>query len=149
MTGPKLTALILFCALAFAFGVLFSIGITGGVGSVLTGVLAAAGTGALIWFAETGKTAFARGFLALGAVFIIVPLVALGGLGEQLGDAAVQAVDTETLLSEDEIGALALRSIFASAGLVFGLIVGMILVLIGGLMHRRPTSTPSPDTPNA
>lgn len=145
MTGPKLTALILFGALALLFAFLLSVGLVGGFGAVLTGLLAAAGTAALIWYADTGKTAFARGFLALGAVFIVVPIVGLGGLGEQLGDAAVQAVEGEAALTEDEIGALALQSIFASAGLVFGLIVGMILVLIGGLMHRRPTSPPSSD----
>jgi hypothetical protein len=146
MNGPKLTALMLFGAFAFVFAVLFSIGIVGGIGAILTGLLAAAGTGALIWFAETGKIAFARGFLALGAVFIIVPVVALGGLGEQLGDAAVQAIDTETQLTEDEFNTLALQSIFASAGLVFGMIVGLILVLIGGLMHRRPTAPIEPSS---
>ncbi len=145
MTGPKFTALILFDSLAILFGFLLSVGIVGWVGAALVGLIASAGTGALIWFAETGRTAFARGFLALGAVFIVVPIVGLGGLGEQLGDAAVQAVEGEAALTEDEFNALALQSIFASAGLVFGLIVGMILVLIGGLMHRRPTSPPSSD----
>lgn len=137
MTGPKLTALILFCCLSLLFGVLLSIGIVGGLGSIPIGLLAAGATGALIWFAETGRTAFARGFMALGAVFIVVPVVGLGGLGDQLGNAAIQAVEADNTLSEEEISALALRSIFASAGLVFGVVVGLILVLIGGLMHRR------------
>ncbi len=144
MSGPKLTAMILFGALALLFGFLFSVGIVGGIGAFLTGLIAAGGTCALIWFADTGKIAFARGFLALGAVFIVVPIVGLGGLGEQVGDAAVQAIGNETSLSEEEFSALAVQSIFASAGLVFGLIVGLILILIGGLMHRRPAPPPPP-----
>lgn len=148
MTGPKLTALILFDALALLFGFLLSVGIVGWFGALLTAMLASAGTGALIWFADTDKTAFARGFLALGAVFIVVPVVGLAGLGEQWGDAAVQAVGTETTLSEEELSALTLRSVFATAGLAFGLLVGMILVLIGGLMHRRPATPPPLDPSN-
>ncbi|MEX3017072.1 hypothetical protein [Gymnodinialimonas hymeniacidonis] len=143
MSGPKLTALVLFCALALLFGFILSVGVVGGFGGFLTGVIAAAGTGAFIWFADIGKIAFARGFLALGAVFIVVPIVGLAGLGEQVGDVAVETLTTEQSLTEEQFNQLAITSIFASAGLIFGIVVGLILILIGGLMHKRP-APPAP-----
>lgn len=142
MAGPKLTAMILFGALALVFGFVLSATIVGTFGGALTGLIAAAGTGVLIRFAETGRTAFARGFLALGAIFIVVPVVGLAGLGEQVGEVATQALEGDRSLGEDEFGALALTSIFASVGLVFGMIFGLILILVGGLMHRRRVPPP-------
>ncbi|GAB5446965.1 hypothetical protein [Gymnodinialimonas sp.] len=142
MTGPKLTALILFGALSFAFGFLFTVGLNGAFGGLMTGVIVAALTCAFIWFANNGRHAFARGFLGLGAVFIIVPIAALAGFGEQVAEGTLTAIQNGSSLTEEEAGALFLSSIFASAGLVFGIIFGLILVLIGGLMHRSPASTP-------
>ncbi len=147
MTGPKLTALILFCALSILFGFLLSVGIAGGTVALLVGCLAAAGTGALIWFATTGRIAFARGFLGLGCVLVVVPIITLGGLGEAFTDAAGQAIDPGEVVTDEELSTLALQSIFASAGLVFGLVVGLILILIGGLMHKR-TAAPPPLPPS-
>ncbi|MBF9044535.1 hypothetical protein HKCCE4037_14420 [Rhodobacterales bacterium HKCCE4037] len=147
MTGSKLTALIIFGALALLFGFILSVGIVGGFGAFAVGVICAAGTGALIWFADSGKIAVARGFLGLGAVLIVVPIVGFAGLGEQVSDAAVQAIGNEQTLTDEQLGTLAVQSIFASAGFAFGLIVGLILVLIGGLMHRRPANPPVPPTP--
>lgn len=149
MTGPKLTAMILFGALSFVFGLLFAGPIVGAFGGLVTAFIVAVGTAALIYFAETGKQAFARGFLALGAVFIVVPVVGLAGLGEQVADVAVQAIEGENAVSEEEFGAIAVTSIFATAGLAFGFIVGLILVLIGGLMHRRPSTAAQLHQPSA
>ncbi|MBL4627695.1 MAG: hypothetical protein JKY00_06605 [Roseicyclus sp.] len=143
MTGPKLTAMILFGALAFVFGVAFTIGLNSYFGALVTGAIAAALTCTLIWFAQTGTQAFARGFLALGAVFIIVPIAALSGFGGQIAESTVTALETGEGWSEEFTSALFLTSILASAGLVFGIIVGLILVLIGGLMHRPVRPTPS------
>ncbi|WP_224816863.1 hypothetical protein [Hasllibacter sp. MH4015] len=148
MSGPKLTAMILFGALALVFGFILSATIVGAFGGFLTGLIAAAGVCALIWFADLEKLAFARGFLGLGAVFIVVPIVGLAGLGEQVSEVAVQALETGESVTEDEFGAIAITSIFASAGLVLGMIIGLILILIGGLMHSRARkSAPPPINP--
>lgn len=146
MTGPKLTSLILFGALSFVFGFLFTVGLNGMFGGLATGVIVAGLTCAFIWFAKTGRHAFARGFLGLGAVFIIVPVAALAGFGEQVADGTLAAIQTGSSLTDEEASALFLSSIFASAGLVFGMIVGLVLVLIGGLMHRGPAPTSAPET---
>lgn len=142
MTGPKLTALIVFGTLSFVFGALFSIGLSGIISAVVTGAFVAALVCALIWFAKTGRHAFARGFLGLGAVFIIVPLAALIDLGEQIANDALPILQDASALSDQEAAILAMSeftvpSIVASAGIVFGMIVGLILVIIGGLMHLK------------
>lgn len=142
MTGPKLTAMIIFGTLAFLFAILFTIGLISGFGAIATGAIVAALTCAFIFYAQTGKHGFARGFLALGAVFIVVPIAALSGLGEQVADASLTIINPDEDLTEDAANALFLSTLFASAGLVFGIIVGLILVLIGGLMHR-PATTPT------
>lgn len=144
MTGPKLTAMILFGVLSFLFGALFSVGLNGALSAALTGAVVAALTCAFIWFAQTGRHAFARGFLGLGAVFIVVPIAALAGLGELVSDTSIAAWEAGGLLTEQEATDLALSSIFASAGLIFGIVIGLILVLIGGLMHRRTTPATTP-----
>lgn len=144
MTGPKLTSMILFGALAFVFGILFTIGLNTTFGAIATGVIVAGATCAFIWFARTGRQAFARGFLSLGAVFIIVPIAALAGFGEQVADSTLTALQSDVGLSEDEAASLFLSSVFASAGLVFGMIIGLILVLIGGLMHRTQKTEAQP-----
>ena len=110
------------------------------------GAIVAALVCAFIWFAKTGRQAFARGFLGLGAVFIIVPVAALSGFGEQVTEASLTALQNGEGLTDEEASTLFLSSIFASAGLIFGMIVGLILVLIGGLMHRPAKVTP-PQTP--
>jgi hypothetical protein len=142
MTGPKLFSMIIFGTLTFFFAYLFSIGLNNAFGSLVTAMVCAALTCAFIWFARSARHAFARGFLGLGAVFIIVPVAALAGFGEQISNGAIASLQTGTSLSEEETGALVLSSVFASAGLIFGWIVGLILILIGGLMHR--TATPAP-----
>lgn len=138
MTGPKLTALILFGILSLLFAFLFVIGLTSAMTAMLTGLISAAATCTLIWFAETGKRAFARGFLALGAVFVFVPVAGLGAWGEQIADTALVALESAEGLSDDAASSLAITSILASAGLVFGMVFGAILILIGALMHRAP-----------
>lgn len=150
MSGPKLTAMILFGALSFVFGFLFTVGLNGAFGALATGAIVAGLTCAFIWFSTTGRHAFARGFLSLGAVFIIVPVAALVGFGEEVAEGTLTAIQNGGSLSEEEASALFLSSIFASAGLVFGIVVGLILVLIGGLMHRRTApETPSETGPGA
>lgn len=146
MTGPKLTAMILFGSLSLLFGFTFTVGLNGAFGALATGVIAAGLTCAFIWYASIGRHAFARGFLSLGAVCIIVPVAALVGFGEQVADGTLTTLQDGGSLSEEEAGMLFVSSILASAGLVLGLIVGLILVLIGGLMHRRPAEAPSPET---
>jgi hypothetical protein len=141
MSGAKLTAMILFGALAFVFTYLFTVGLTSAATATLSGIVAAAATCALIWFAQTGKHAFARGFLALGAVFICVPVAGLGQWGEEFAASSLQAVETGAGLSDEDYSQFVLTSIFASAGVVLGLVVGAILVLIGALMHRKPRAT--------
>lgn len=143
MTGPKLTSMIVFGALAFLFAILFTIGLNSAFGAIVTGVIVAALTCAFIWFAASGRQTFARGFLSLGAVFIIVPVAALAGFGEQVADTSLVAIQTGGSISEEEASALFLSSIFASAGLVFGIIIGLVLVLIGGLMHRPAKPDPA------
>lgn len=138
MTGPQLTSMIVFGTLSFLFAILFTIGLNSTFGAIATGAIVAAMTCAFIYFAQTGKQGFARGFLALGAVFIIVPIAALAGFGEQVTEASLTVLQPDVNLTEDEAAALFLSSIFASAGLVFGIIIGLILVLVGGLMHRPP-----------
>lgn len=142
MTGSKLTAMIVFGVLSFAFAILFTIGLNSAFGAIVTGFIAAGLTCAFIYFATTGKQGFARGFLALGMVFIIVPIAALAGFGEQVAESSISFLEADGSFSEEETTALVLSSIFASAGLVFGIIVGLILVLIGGLMHR-PAKAPA------
>lgn len=137
MTGPKLTSMIVFGTLSFLFAILFTIGLNSGFGVIMTGLIVTALVCAFIWFAATGRQAFARGFLGLGAVFIIVPIAALAGFGEQLVDTTVTTWEAGGTLTEEEASTLFLSSIFASAGLIFGIIVGLILVLIGGLMHKQ------------
>lgn len=152
MTGPKLTAMILFGALGFLFGFIFSIGLLGGFGALATGLIAAGATCTLIWFADTGKRAFARGFMALGAVFILVPVMALGGWAEQAGNVSLEALTNGTEFTEEQASEFVLTSIFASAGVIFGVVVGLILVLIGGLMHsgkRQVAPPPVPPVPPA
>lgn len=138
MTGPKLIAMIIFGTLAFLFGVLFTIGLNSAFGAIIGGVIVAALVCVFIWFAATGQQVFARGFLGLGAVFIIVPVAALLGFGEQMADSSLIALQSGEGFSDEEASALFLSSIFASAGIIFGIIVGLLLVLIGGLMHRTP-----------
>lgn len=141
MSGPKLTAMIVFGTLSFLFAILFSLGLNGTFEAVATGIVVTALVCVFIWFAKTRRHAFARGFLGLGAVCIIVPFAALAGFGEQVAEESLTALQTGQILSEDEVSLLMISSIFASAGLVFGLIVGLILVLIGGLMHRPEKAT--------
>ncbi|QXT39803.1 hypothetical protein [Gymnodinialimonas ceratoperidinii] len=143
MTGPKLFSMIIFGTLAFFFAFLFSIGLNNAFGSLATATIGAALTCAFIWFARSARHAFARGFLGLGAVFIIVPVAALAGFGEQISNGAMASLQSGTSMTEEETSALVLSSVFASAGLVFGLVVGLILILIGGLMHRNTTATPN------
>lgn len=137
LTGPKLTSMIVFGVLTFAFGVLFTIGLNSTFGALMVGAIVAALTCAFIFFANTGRAAFARGFLGLGAVFIVIPVMALVGLGEQVAEGTLTSLQTNGTLSEEEAASLFLSSIMASAGLVFGMVVGFILLLIGGLMHRQ------------
>ena len=141
MTGPKLFSMIIFGTLAFFFAFLFTIGLNSAFGSLATATVCAALTCAFIWFAHSARHAFARGFLGLGAVFIIVPIAALAGFGEQISNGAMASLQTGTSMTEEETSALVLSSVFASAGLIFGLIVGLILILIGGLMHRTSNAT--------
>lgn len=143
MMGPKRTAMILFGALGGVFGALFAIGLNNAFGALATGVIAAGLTGTFIWFARTGHHAFARGFLGLGAVFIVIPFAVLAGFGAQVAEGSIAAIQSSANVTEEEATALFLSSIFVSAGLVFGIVVGVVLVLIGGLMHRRP---PAPET---
>ena len=138
MTGPKLTAMIVFGLLSFVFGILFTIGLNSTFTALMVGAIVAGLTCAFIYFAKLGRHAFARGFLGLGAVFIVIPVLALVGLGEEVATGTLTSLQTNGTLSEEEASALFLSSIFASAGLVFGMIVGFILVLIGGLVHRVP-----------
>lgn len=142
MTGPKLTAMILFGALSFTFGAILSLGLNGALSAVATGAFVAALVCAFIWFAKTGRYAFARGFLGLGAVFIIVPIAAIAGLGELVSETSLTTWETGGVLTEEEASALFVSSIVASAGLVFGIVVGLVLVLIGGLMHRPQKTVP-------
>lgn len=144
MTGSRLTAMILFGTLGGVFGVLFTIGLNSAFAALATGVIVAGMIGAFIWFARSGHHAFARGFLGLGAVFIVVPVAALAGFGEQIADGSIAAIQSGVSMTEAEASALVLSSIFASAGLVFGMVVGLVLILIGGLMHRRPIATRGP-----
>ncbi len=139
MTGPKLTAMIVFGALSFLFAFLFTIGLNSAFGAIATGAIVAGLACAFIYFAKSIKQGFARGFLALGMVFIIVPIAALAGFGDQLAE-TVLTVQDGIRITEDETATLMLQSAFATAGLVFGIIVGLILVLIGGLMHRPPNT---------
>lgn len=138
MTGPKLTAMILFGCLAFLFTFLFTVGLTSGMTATLAAIVAAAATAVLIRYADTGKRAFARGFMALGAVFIFIPIAAFGAWGEQFANSSAQTLRAGETLSEEVYSELVVTSVFASAGLVMGLFVGAILVLIGALMHRQP-----------
>lgn len=150
MTGPRLTAMILFGALAFVFAFLFAVGLVGGLGALITGLVAAGATGALIHFVDpggSGKRAFGRGFMALGAVFILVPVASLGGWAEQAGDVTLQALTDGTRLTEEEASQFVLTSIFASAGVIFGMIIGLILVLIGGLMQSGKRNVAPPPVP--
>lgn len=143
MTGPKLISMILFGALTWVFGFIFTIGLNGAFSAIMTGTIVATLTCVFIWFAGTSQHAFARGFLGLGAVFIIVPVAALMGFGERLAETSLTALETSVALTEEESSALIVSSLLASAGLIFGIFVGLILVLIGGLMHRRK----QPETP--
>lgn len=144
MTGPKFTSMIVFGTLSFLSAIMFTIGLNSGFGAVVTGIIVAALVCAFIWFAASGRQAFARGFLGLGAVFIIVPIAALAGFGEQVAEGSLTALQNGESMTEDEASMLIVSSIFASAGLVFGLFVGLILVLIGGLMHKGSTPEPAP-----
>ncbi|MBY4894488.1 hypothetical protein KUL25_17155 [Rhodobacteraceae bacterium N5(2021)] len=142
MTGPKLISMILFGTLAWMFGFLFTVGLSGASGGLLAGVIVAGLSCTFIWFASCGRHAFARGFLSLGAVFIIVPVAGMVGFGEQVAETSVAALQSGEGLTDEEASALFLSSIMAGAGLIFGIIVGLVLVLIGGLMHRRTVPTP-------
>ena len=66
----------------------------------------------------------------------------VSGFGDQISETTLTALETGEGWSEEETGALIFSSILASAGLVFGAVVGAILVLIGGLMHRAPRVGP-------
>jgi len=142
--------MILFGALGFVFAFVFAVGLVGGVGALVTGLVAAAATCALIRFVDpegSSKRAFGRGFMALGAVFILVPVMALGGWAEQAGDASLQALTDGTHFTDEQASAFVLTSILASAGVIFGMVVGLILVLIGGLMQSGKRSVAPPDLP--
>ena len=142
MTGPKLTAIILFGVLSFAFGALFSLGLNGVLAAIIVGLIMAFGAGVFIYFAKTGRLAFARGFLALGTVCIVVPIAALAGLGEQVANGTLPVLQDTTVLTDHEAVTFTMTefvvpSLVASAGVVFGMLVGLILVIIGGLMHLK------------
>ncbi|UWQ96008.1 hypothetical protein K3728_01830 [Rhodobacteraceae bacterium M385] len=142
MSGPKLTSMIVFGTLSLLFGALFSIGLNGVGTAFVVGVIVAGATCAFIWFAKTGRQAFARGFIGLGAVFLIVPVAALSGYGDQIADTSTAVMANGGAFTDEEASMLFLSTIFASAGLLFGMFAGFILVLIGGLMHRnKPTET--------
>lgn len=145
MTGPKLIAMILFGVLSFFFALMFSVGLNGMGAALVVGLLMAALTCGFIYFATTGRHAFARGFLGLGAVCIIVPIAALSGFGEQVAEGTLPALQTNGALSEEEASIFVVSSIVASAGVVFGMIIGLIFVVIGGLMHLNSTKTATPD----
>lgn len=137
MSGPKLTATVVFGTLSFVFGGLFTAGLNGVPVAIIVGLLMAAATATFIFFAGTGRHAFARGFLGLGVVFIVVPIAALAGLGQQVADGTLPVLQGTGQLTEDDAAWLFVSSIVASAGLIFGIVVGLLLVLIGGLMHRK------------
>ncbi|WP_341863390.1 hypothetical protein [Gymnodinialimonas sp. 57CJ19] len=142
MTGPKLTSMIVFGTLSLLFGALFSVGLNGVGTAFLVGVIVAGATCAFIWFAKTGRQAFARGFIGLGAVFLIVPVAALSGLGDQLVETSTAVMENGGTFTDEDASMLFLSTLFASAGLLFGMFAGFILVLIGGLMHRnKPAGT--------
>lgn len=142
MSGPKLTSMIVFGTLSLLFGALFSIGLNGIGTAILVGAIVAGATCAFIWFAQTGRQAFARGFIGLGAVFLIVPVAALSGYGDQIAETSTAVMENGGTFTDEEASMLFLSTIFASAGLLFGMFAGFILVLIGGLMHRnKPTGT--------
>ena len=141
MTTHKLFALIIITLLTFAFAWLLSAGVIGIAGGTICGIIVATASAALIYNASTGKRAYARGFLALGATFILVPFVNLFAIGDQVVSNLPALSNGEQAL-QDEIF---LASFVASAGLIFGLVIGCILVAIGALMHLKPkTAIPPP-----
>lgn len=140
LTGPKLVAMILFGFLAFAVTFLFSIGLTSGRTASLSGLVTAGLTSAAILLADDNRRAFARGILGLGAVFVLVPLAVVAQWGEDLATGATGG------LSDAERGEILAISVLFSAGLVFGLVAGGLLLLAGGLLHRRP-ARPTPGSP--
>lgn len=134
MTGQKLTAMMIFGSLSFIFGILFSISLFGVIPSIFVGVFVAVLTAAFIFLAKTNRYAFARGFIGLGVVFLVVPMAAIAALGPSVADGTGRMRLDDNWMTETAI------VVVAFGGLVFGTIIGLVLVLIGGLMHRTPKS---------
>lgn len=130
--GPII--LIVFCALVFAVSWFTITALTTPMRAGASGVALAAFTGIFIWFAPTNRTAIARGLIALGATALAAPM------------AAVSAVTNDMLFSmfDENFGAqlVDLDAMIATGwrNTGIGAVVALVLIIVGGRMHRRRDS---------
>lgn len=128
--------LILFCAVIFAVCWFTITALTTPARALACGAALAFFAGVFLWFAPSNRTAIARGIIALGATVIAAPL------------AAVEAVTNDFLFSVlDETSGVPNNFVTIDALLqrgwsmaAIGGAIGVILIIVGGVMHRTPRS---------
>ncbi|OAN78958.1 hypothetical protein A8B78_00920 [Jannaschia sp. EhC01] len=130
--GPLI--LIVFCGLILALCWVVITTLTTPTRAIASGVALAATAGVFIWFAATNRFAIARGVIALGATAVAAPLAAIqAATNDFLFSAFANENPTPIWLEEfDEVMALG----WTMSGV--GAVIGLILIIVGGVMHRAP-----------
>ena len=130
--GPLILAI--FCALVCALCWVVVSELTTTTRAVLSGMTAAAATGVFIWFARTNRIAIGRGLIALGATAFAAPLAATQAATNDFLFTILADLDSPLQLNPffDE------TIFFGWTLTAIGLGVAIVLIIIGGVMHRTP-----------
>ncbi len=100
--------------------------------AMAAGLVLAAMAGALIWVAGTDRRATARGIIAIGAAALTAPLAGMQAFFNDflysIADETEFARRLDTFETDQAMG-------WSMVGV--GVVCGLILMIVGGLMHRR------------